>query len=243
LIGILIALLLIALGLVFFSPIIRVREIRVERMNTRLDVEGVQRMLSPFFDRHLLFLQAREVTQVLRQHMADIQEVVVRKDYPSQLTVRITLDPLFAKLIIMNPDEAESATGTGTHVDYLTEHGVYVVASAIDQQQELPIIEIVDWGVWPEAGTALLTPDFLKRMQETERALTEQFGHVITRHRAFVRAQEYHLQIDGDKELWFDSRAPLEEQLLRYRTFLRSVDLQSVTQYVDLRLSDRVIYK
>ncbi|MCF7844991.1 MAG: hypothetical protein K9M03_04150 [Kiritimatiellales bacterium] len=236
-------LLMLGIGLITFSPLVQVREVRIQRVDARLDIEEVQRMLTPFFGRHLFFLPPYEVSALLFDSISDIRDVKVFKNYPQQLIVRIELDPLYARLNILDPDEEALETGTGAIVDFLTDKGVYVIAPLQEQESELPLINLEDWGVRPIVEDKLVSSDFLVRVRETERSLIEQFGHVIESRSIFLRAQEYHLALDNGLDLWFDIRSSLESQLLRYRTFLRSVDLGTVEDYIDLRLSDRVVYK
>ncbi len=232
-----------AFGLLVFSPIVRVREIKITRTDARLDIEDVQKQLSSFFGRHLLFLSGHEVEESVKSIITDLESVKVSKNYPSVLAVKIELDPLAARLNIIDPDEAVGALGTGTTVDFLTKKGIYVIAP-LSRGDALPLISIVDWGVRPAAGTLLIDPSFLSRINDTQKALNEQFGHEITGVTMFLRAREYHLFLKDKKiSLWFDISKSLEEQLLKYRTFLRNVNLQDVKEYVDLRISDRVIYK
>ena len=238
-----VGLVLLAVGLITFSSLVEVREVRIQRLNARLDIEEVQRTLSPFFGRHLFFLPPYEVSLILFDSIKDVKNVKVYKNYPSQLLVRIELDPLYARLNILDPDEEPVEVGTGAIVDFLTDRGAYVVAQLKEHEEVLPLIHLVDWGVRPIEGDKLVGPDFLVRVRETERSLSEQFGHRIETRTIFLRAQEYHLSLDNGLDLWFDIRSSLEDQLLRYRTFLRSVDFAEVKNYVDLRLSDRVVYK
>jgi len=238
-----IGLILLACGLFAFSPIIQVRAIRIVRTDARLDIEEVQRTLAPLFSRHLFFLPEYEVKEMLLNNIPAVQEVKVSKIYPSQLFVRITLDPLVAQLHILDPDKAQEETGTGSTIDFLTAKGIYIVAPLLDVPKQLPTVHLVDWAVRPEPGTLLLLPSFLERIAQTERALSQQFGHDVRRRTVFLRAQEYHLRVESGKELWFDLSSPLNQQLLRYRTFLRNVPADEVESIIDLRLTDRVIYK
>jgi len=243
LLSLFIVLLVVAFCILIFSPLVQVREIKVVREDARLDIEEVQRVLAPYFGKRMFFLPGREVEELLKATLKDIENIHVAKVYPSQLYVRVALDPLSAKLIIVDPDIEEEETATGALIDFLTEEGVYVIAPLLEGRELLPVIYLVDWGVRPVVGDRLLASAFLERMAETERSLAEQFGHRIEKRTAFLRAQEYHLRIENEIELWFDMRSELEAQLLKYRTFLRSVDLGTVEGYVDLRLSDRVVYK
>jgi len=158
------------------------------------------------------------------------------------LHVRIALQPLVARLRIIEPDDIDMPLGTGSTIDYVTEEGVYVTTTAAKDTQVLPEILIVDWGVRPVPGSLLIIPAFIERMNAAEIAFLRQFGQEVERRTVFVRAQEFHLRI-GDRDLWFDLKSPLEDQLERYRTFLREVDIAETKDYVDLRVTDRVIYQ
>ena len=221
-----------------FSPLMRVGEVRVIRTDTRLDIEQVQSLLSPLFGKHLLLLSGYDVRTLLEEGMPDLQTVEANKDYPSTLVVRITLDPLITRLTIVGPEEEGVPEGT---IDYLTSEGVYV-SSGRASGEALPVITLVDWGARPVAGETLLTPEFLLRMAGAERTLSEQFGQEALERTAFMRAQEFHLKT-AQWTLWFDMRSSLDEQVGRYRIFLREVPAGDVKEYVDLRLKDRVVYR
>jgi len=225
-----------------FSPIIQLREIKVTRLSPRLDIEEVQNTLSSLFGRHLFFLSSFEVTSLLEQSITDIETVSIGKEYSSVLHVRIALQPLVARLRIIEPDDIDMPLGTGSTIDYVTEEGVYVTTTAAKDTKVLPEILIVDWGVRPVPGSLLIIPAFIERMNAAEIAFLRQFGQEVERRTVFVRAQEFHLRI-GDRDLWFDLKSPLEDQLERYRTFLREVDIAETKDYVDLRVTDRVIYQ
>ena len=228
------------LGFLLFSPIVQVREIQVTRESPRLDIEEVQATLTPVFGRHLFFLSSFEVVNLLEESIPDIGDVRVGKTYPSTLNVRIALHPLVARLHIVDPEA--STGGTGVTLDFLTDQGIYIATSSVDATEVLPDITLVDWGVRPEPGQLLIEPSFLERMNAAELTLLRQFGQEIEERIVYLRAQEFHLRVGG-KELWFDLRTPLKDQIDRYRTFLREVPASEVRQYIDLRVEDRVVYQ
>jgi len=225
-----------------FSPVIQVREIKVERLSPRLDVEEVQNALSSLFGKHLFFLSSFEVTSLLENSIPDIQSVTIGKQYASTLNVRIALDPLTARLRIIDPDTNPDAVGTGTTIDFLTDQGIYIQTTAAKDTETLPEIQLVDWGVRPSPGTLLIQPAFIERINAAEIAFLRQFGKDVRRRTIFLRAQEFHLRIDNT-ELWFDLKSPLADQLERYRTFLRAVGTEETYKYIDLRISNRIIYQ
>lgn len=231
----------LVIGLLLFSPLLKIQELKVQRFNPRLDVEAVQVVLSSLFGRHLFFVQSSEVEVLLRQSIPSVHTVRIAKEYPSTLSVAIELDPLVASLQIVNPEAEEADVGTGAIVDFITEEGVYI-HDVVQGTEALPVIRIVDWGVRPVPGTQIVQPEMLERVWETQTALQQQFGHTISIRAIYVRAQEYHLLVDG-KSLWFDLRSSLEEHLHRYRVFLQHIPQEQVSTYIDLRLKDRVVYQ
>lgn len=243
----------LAVAVVLFSPLVRVREIRVRRTDPRLDSERIQRALRPVFGRHLSFVTSRDVETLVRGAMPDVSSVSLEKDYPSQLILTIGLHPFVARLRIDDPDAKSvgrpgGQTGTGavaaeeTH-DYLTNNGLYVsLPFAAAGDTSLPLIRVVDWAARPAPSAPLLSGVLFERMQQMEDVMHHQFGLTITGRTVYLRAREFHLQTPAFS-LWFDLKSSLEDQASRYRVFLSSVNLKDVREYVDLRLADRVVYK
>jgi len=239
-----ISLLLLAACILIFSPIGHIEEIRVTRTDPRLDIEEVQHVLSPVFGRSLVTVSMREIRQMLQEKIIDLQSVTVSKHYPSQLLVRVELSPLVARARVLSPEEeASPQNASGGVLGYVTDRGTFaIVPGGFPGDSDLPLLYLVDWGVKPQPGSPILSQDFLMRLDQAVSTLQSQFGMQVKRRTVYIRAQEFHLGI-GAVSLWLDTRSPLEDQLLRLRMFLRSVGLPEVKSYVDLRLSDRVIYR
>ena len=249
------AFLLFIFSLVAFSPILHVREIRVIRSDSRIDLGSVLQALTPLYDRHLFFVSTRDIIARVHDVVPDASDVTVQKNYPSKLVVKISLVPLIARIMIDPPlggitgstGSGAVASGSGALVgssstQFLTQNGLLVSAVHPVLTQPIPLIRIVDWAVRPVAETPLLTSDFLHRIQYAEETLTREFSQRIVRRTVYLRAREFHLETPAIS-FWFDAREPLQTQLQRLRTFLKNAKLQDVKQYVDLRLIGRVVYK
>lgn len=235
-----VGLVVLTVAIFIFSPVGKIEEIRVVRTDPRLDIEEVLTSLSPLFGRYLVAVSSREVHLLLNEKFQDISSVDVSKRYPSQLVVRIALDPLVARVRIMEPTGGRA--NSGTVVGALTERGIFNLATVPTGSGSLPTIDIVDWGVRPEPGARLLSSGFLKTMADAEAILLAQFGQKVTQRTVYLRSQEFHFGISG-VSLWFDMQSSLEVQLQRYRTFLQSAGLSSAKEYIDLRIADKVIYR
>lgn len=248
------------IGLALFSPVLQVREIQVQRTQGRVDVAAVQKALVPFFGKHMLFVQERDIQRAIRAVVPDIETLSIGKQYPSLLFLRITVQPLTARLEFeeqqvpipapaADASVVDTASGSGSlevadpvlH-EYLTDSGLYMSTASTESGGVLPLIRIADWSERPPSGSPLFSTELLERLQGTERLLTEEFGHHISVRTVYLRAREYHLSIDTT-ELWFDMQSPLQEQIGRYRTFLKTTGLQQAQYYVDLRLQGRIVYR
>ena len=86
------------IALALFSPVLRIREIRVQRSQGRVNVSAVQKSLTPLFGKHLLFVQSRDIEQTVRAIVPDLDTIEISKQYPSRLFLRITVKPLIARL-------------------------------------------------------------------------------------------------------------------------------------------------
>lgn len=242
----------VVMGIILFSPALSVREIRVVRAEGRVDVRAVLEALAPQYGRHMIFLPQQEIAAAVHAVVPDVAEIDVQKEYPSRIAIRISLKPLAARLVIEQPGGTSGSGATvvrsgsgataGTVYDFLTENGTYVVSDTKQAQLALPVIRVVDWGVHPTPNSPLIPPELLKNMALAEQALTLEFGQEIRLRTVYIRAREFH--VDTAKvSFWFDIRSPLEQQLGRLRSFLTSVKLTDVKNYVDLRLAGRVVYK
>ncbi|MDB4978224.1 MAG: hypothetical protein JWM56_410 [Candidatus Peribacteria bacterium] len=241
----------LVLGLFLFSPIVQVRDIRIQRSDARLNVDKVKRALIPLFGQHLLLLSTHDVEALVRQAVPDMQSVSIHKNYPSQLVLRVQQVPLVARLAVILPQAASAsgavaATGATLAVkpghEYLTANGLYVSIPLAESGVSLPLIRVEDIGTMPEPGERLVKKELLDRMQAAEKTIKSEFGLKVPYRTMYVSAREFHLSV-GRYSLWFDMASPLEDQLQRYRTFLQSPGSREVTRYVDLRLAEAIVYR
>jgi hypothetical protein len=191
----------------------------------------------------LFFLTVQEVRSRILEAVPEVARVDASKQYPSTLRVSVTVEPLIARLEIVDPSGKATGSGEGLPRDYLTSGGIYVAypAGVVAQDASLPSLRLVDWGVRPVSGTRLLAEDFLTSIRGAEEQLLMQFGQAVLQRTVFLRAREFHLTTK-DLTLWFDLRSPIESHIARYRLFLQAAK-EKAKEYVDLRLSDRIVYR
>lgn len=234
------------IGVVIFSPLVTVQEIRVQRSDPRIDFEQVQNALSPLYGRRLPLLTTGEVRTILQEAIPDLSSVEVRKQYPNGIALRLMLDPIIAQLRIVDPDGETLETGTGADMiaDYLTARGMYALyrPSQVGSGAALPVIDVVDWGVRPGPWSLLIDEKLLTALRRAEVALIDQFGAIVQSRSVYLRAREFHFKLERFT-VWMDIRSPLGEQLDRLRIFLEVAGIDAASRYVDLRIKDKVVYR
>jgi len=240
-----VVLLLLAGAALLLSPALRLSRIRVHRQDLRIDVAEIQQLLRPFFGRHLLLLSQAEVERTVRDAFPEVTAVRLEWDYPGTAALSLEVDPVVMRVAIHEPSVEEDALLQGrispVSTLSLTRQG-WILDELSSGEEGLPLLHVVDWATRPTHRDRLLAPSDLLTLERARRELAGEFGHHLGAIVLYLRAQEFHVRTER-LTLWISLRSPLDEQLQRYRTFLRTVPIEEVSAYVDLRLHDRVVYR
>jgi hypothetical protein len=237
-------------AVLLFAPFFNVRRINIERRDPRIDPGDIQQTLSPLFNQRLVLITKAQVATMLNTVYPDITAVSIGKEYPSTLSVSITLEPVVAEITMEESGtkeiEAQSGAvlaGTGaTQYAYITTQGTYVTSPIRLTKEKLEKLVITDWGILPQNRTRLLTPDTLRTIFLARDTLRRDFGLQPMKIIVYLRAQEFHIKTPKGT-LWFDERTDLPMQFQRFREFLKEISLDQVKEYIDLRIADKIVYK
>lgn len=234
----------VVMAILLFSPYFNVREIHVRRQDARVDIEEVQRILTPLFSERLVFVSRARIRDLLASEFPDLQSVEVAKNYPSTLSVTVVLDPVLVRINIDTEQMSGSVlAGSGVSVHrYITEEG-YLVSSPIELADEPTLaLELTDWGLMPEDRTKVFDPEELRTVLLAGDILRRDFGLETKRTLFFLRAHEFHIETNKGA-LWFDLESPLAVQLQRFRQLLTEASFDDVKKYIDLRIADTIVYQ
>ena len=126
---------------------------------------------------------------------------------------------------------------------YVTKSGIFV-ASPIKLTSSLPIetLRVTDWGIRPQNRTRVISPSFLQMIFSARDILRTDFGLVVKDIVVYLRAREFHIRTNR-VTLWFDLTSPLSIQFQHFREFLKNLPLNQVKEYIDLRVTDKIVYK
>jgi cell division septal protein FtsQ len=242
------SILLIAGIALVVSPILEVRQIRVQRQESRIDIEHVQKVLAPLFGRRMLFLSSNDVLELLQGEFADLETITVSKNYPSELVVQVKLKPIVTELLIEEPPVVSS---TGAIIpqpsplreghDYLTSNGIYVRLPGVFSGTTT--LTLGDWTLRPVPGNRIVSQQFLTALSDAEKELSKALNQTVKKRVVLLRSQEFQLTMSSGITYWFDTHTTVAVQLTRLQIFRKAVGLGEVKRYVDLRISGRVVYR
>jgi len=254
--------LLVIILFFFLSPTFAVSSIRVSRQDRRIDVEEIQKHLSEQFGKHILLVSPALLSHELRARYPEVSSVSVRRLYPSELHVMISMDDISAEVILGEPDETEidiTEISDSEHIPadglyrYVTDRGIYLeYPFALENEKDDRLrVHIVDWATKPEHRQILIKPKVLQAMRSASALLTQSFGSSVPLVTLYIRAKEFHVHTfhpgrpEGKEKLtlWFDLADTVLTQINRYRTFLKEIPPGTAEDHVDLRLHDRVVYR
>ncbi len=229
-----------------FAPLFNVRQITVHRQDPRIDLDEIQQTLSPLFRQRLLLVTKNQVSAMLQIEYPDIDAVEIAKIYPSTLDVTIHVEPVAATIVIDDHgtlfSDSGALAGSGSY-SYITHTGTFVTSPIpLALGTTLPTLRLTDWGIRPQNRMKALPPDFIEHIFLARDSLRTDFGLLTQGITVYVRAQEFHIRTNK-VVLWFDLKSPLSEQFQRFREFLKTVSLDQVKMYIDLRIVDKIIYQ
>lgn len=257
-------LLILCTGVLYFlfSPTFTVSSIRVSREDRRMDVEEIQALLAPNFGRHILFVSPLLLAGHLESAFPEITSATIRRIFPNELHVLLRMDPIVATVFLGEPDDteanrkgsdAEPLTSSGSLHRYISAKGAYLEYPFEIPDGNLPRLKLhlVDWATRPAHRQQLFPPILLEHMRQARGILEQSFGQSVPSITVYLRAREFHVETmhpgrSKERErivLWFDFESPPLAQIEKYREFLRAVPPTELTEYVDLRLHDRVVYR
>ncbi len=220
---------------VLFGPLFRVKEVRVQITNhSLLDAAKVEEYLYQFQGKLLLFLHPRQMLFDIQSQFREVADVDCRKVYPN--------------LIDCNVIEYKSALavwrGEGEDTEYIVNEAGVIISSrkkvddgkfirVISSNKDMPI----------EIGSQVIEPQKIEFMYAAKNNFEDRFGLTVKSLWWLARERELHLYTDKNFPIYLSLERPLKDQLQALLTVFANHDFSGSTQYIDLRVKDKVFIK
>lgn len=219
------------IGFIQFSGFFEVTKISVKRSSLDLplaEIESATR--AEAIGVNIFQVDVNSLMQKIQITQPDISRVVIRKNYPREISVEVFKYPTIAELRI------------DTVKIYLNENG-YQVSGEIPDHDLLAITlgEKLDL---TDPQKQVIAPEHLINIRDAVlyfSALTE-LDILSTKY--FPTAREAHLKTEKNFDIWLDLTLDFRSQLDKLVLAREELDLvESKYEYIDLRIRNKIFYK
>ena len=179
-------------------------------------------------------IRNRQMLFDIRSQFREVADVDCRKVYPN--------------LIDCNVIEYKSALavwrGEGEDTEYIVNEAGVIISSrkkvddgkfirVISSNKDMPI----------EIGSQVIEPQKIEFMYAAKNNFEDRFGLTVKSLWWLARERELHLYTDKNFPIYLSLERPLKDQLQALLTVFANHDFSGSTQYIDLRVKDKVFIK
>ncbi|MFH1218672.1 MAG: FtsQ-type POTRA domain-containing protein [Candidatus Peregrinibacteria bacterium] len=234
-------LIILAIYLILFSGYFKIKNITIDTNED--EIEGqvlndqITSSLSQSLGKSLITINLENLEIKILDLFPEIEEVKVKKDYPSTLQIEFMEYPLTANVITESPTLKKN---------YIINSIGFAVKENLENPS-LPYIRIKsDEPVNPESTVIEATK--LRYILDTITYFEDKFGMRIIEVEYKKIPREIQLLTEKNFYIWLDIQKSYEEQLKKLKKSLVKLDIFSEPlEYIDLRITgsngDKIIYK
>jgi len=224
---------------IFFSNYFLIENIKIDNENFKNETlnDEIRTKITNVFDQNLLFTNVEELESRILKEFPEIQEVVIKKDYPNTLKIEFEKFPLTTNVI--NESKSIKRSFIINSIGYAVKEDT--------ENKSLPFIRIKSEEP-VNTESPVIEAAKLNYILQSIAYFEDKFGMTIKEVEYKKTAREIHLLTEKDFYIWLDIQRPYEKQLKKLKKALVKLDIYNENlQYIDLRIAgesgDKIIYK
>lgn len=212
------------------SPYFKLKSISVVRNNPNIDVEAIQESLNNFYGENTLFLPKSNMMETLKESFPEFESVVISEKWPDGIQIEVGLSP--ATFIMLNRSDATFFL--------LTNEGVLLPKNG---EEEFPVIEVFQYERPFIGRHRFIEPKDVRFVEDVLDFVQTELKLNPKAVKYLWAANELHVVVHEDTELWFDMRVDLEDQTRRLLWALDEINFYSrPPKHVDLRIPSQLYW-
>jgi len=214
-----------------FSPYFHLKKISVVRNNPNLDIEQIEKSLTDFYGKNLLFLVDSTLKEKLFTDFPEFRSIKVKEKWPSEIELHIEVSP--PRFNLLNTETANFSV--------VSEDGVVLYEEA---DEMLPTIKVFQYDKPILKREKFLTKEDIEKIGKAEKFLEEEAGLPLHATHLLWTARELHLISRQEMEIWIDLIAPVEDQLQKLIFAKDQIGLLTKSfEHIDLRVPKQIFWK
>lgn len=229
----------------FFKGYFALSQIKLKRMDFRVDIEEIAPTVQGFRGQNLVFVSKKQIAQELMERHPYIKDVEIEKSYPRAILLNISTYPIKLrwKMKIQEEDLVKNTKEIKERVYFINKVGKISSGSSEDEDAFL-IEEQNIHKQEPEKNMLIIEEGALNEILGSKGLLEEIMQISVVRAEYFRYAREIHYLTENNISIWMDFATPHEEQIKKLYNVLAEVEiLKESLAYIDLRVKGRVYYK
>ncbi|HPO06143.1 MAG TPA: FtsQ-type POTRA domain-containing protein [Candidatus Gracilibacteria bacterium] len=230
---------------VFASPYFRIRNIEIERSSFSINANEIEDFVKKrVWAKNFFLFSAQQLAEEAMQAFPQWKEIKMTKIFPDRVSIAITNYAPMATVkisqILKEVKSNKTIQDTATWDFMINERGS-ITAPELNVKPELNILYSDLWTENLGVGTNLIDPFRMKQIRYLHDKLGERQQLAAQNLIFFRQGRELHFDF-GKWRAWFDLNQELDPQLDKLDRALMELKIDNI-QYLDLRISKRIIYK
>lgn len=220
--------------LVFFFRIDSI-DIQRDQNDKNLQSDKLQMMMKSVYDENLLFLSSSFLQKKLFISFPELSDITIIKKFPRTLILQPITDPLVFKWIYKTINNEDQYFGYVSKKGLYFKHGPEEIFTIFDNDVRLEYIPLM---------SPLLSPEEIENITNSKSLLEQVTGRKMIKMNYLRHAQEIHFIDDKEVAYWIFLKESSILQIEKLSTAIAEHDIySSPLEYIDLRISRKVIYK
>lgn len=232
---------LLAIGgisyLIFFSGGLKINTVQVYKDNSQVENDPLKNYFNSMIGQSIVFVNLEEATKKITDDNPQINNLSVKKRFPSSIRIDYTEFPVVANLLVSAEDLQQK---------YLINSEGRIVRKDIENPN-LPYLKM-DTDKAFKNQDHVIDRDKLDYILKSSKAFEEKFGIKVFDVSYLKEAREIHLRTEKYFSVWLDMTQGYDKQFSKLKKALINLDIYNQPlNYIDLRISggngDKVIFK
>lgn len=235
-IGILLFFIFIGVIIAFGNYYFQIRNIEVlQTTDDNLRYDDLRKMLEYTKNHNTLILSTDYLEKSLLIRFPELQDISITKSLPDTLIIEPVVDPVVIKWVYKKPGDDVEYFGYVTNRGMFLKNGPTDILTVYDVQSPVSV---------PKFYTTLIPEKDIQIFLEGKRQVEAVILRPIVSMKYLRNAQEIHFIDEKGVAFWFYLEESMENQVDKLSSLVQTHNvLGGDLEYVDLRISKKVIYK
>jgi len=231
-------------GVVLFaSPVFKVKAIETERTNIIIDPSEIEVALGEqAIGQNIFLINTGTLEKYLQDKFSEWKSIEIKRVFPSTLLVSIKNYEVYSDITAtIREENKKTNTTTETTTTFKINELGNITYDEMETKSPFKIIYADILDASPALGDNLVKKEHIEKINDITEKLIEDYELAVKEVKYFKKGKEAHFDL-FHFTLWFDLTQDVNSQFKKLSQALQLLNKNNL-EYIDLRISKRIIYK